>query len=429
MPGSSQAKVLRGILLLLGAGWAVGCTSEDCSSGSGNQEVLASLPIHPLYGRDAGHPWNRIHSAINTWQVRATGKEYFSSDWLGVPEDPRLLSGKTQGAALCLLESLLAEGGNDIEDPLKKCIFQGTLWLLFDWATSHGRNLLADRAATVMKRVAMTEEEIRSLPDNYALAVSSGKFPEQFDPDHPQRPFLPADLGSANGPWIVLGDGSEDSSLPLARHHVEFFEGRSSITVLLRMPDDRKSGLDYVRRLSSKDRTEAIRVTGFPKGTQVALWRRLLAVEKGGRVVPTSITESLQIRVYDYAHLDKMSFQEFFKVVLDRERLFAGQAGGLVPMKESSLEARHLVFLGTVPPDTSEHAMSMHFATGSCFGCHMASGPNGVSLESYARVALRGLPRPDLTVISREQEEERTVRWKCRTSSFQKLEKLWNRAP
>jgi hypothetical protein len=59
--------------------------------------------------------------------------------------------------------------------------------------------------AAVISRLALDPKQIQELPDNYAGAVASGGFPRGFNPNAPDRAYLPADLFDVDGPWVCLG--------------------------------------------------------------------------------------------------------------------------------------------------------------------------------------------------------------------------------
>ena len=61
----------------------------------------------------------------------------------------------------------------------------------------------------------------------------------------------------------------------------------------------------------------------IPTGIQVALVRRMLLIDERGMVVPSPLTENIQLRVLQERD------QRFFEFRLRRTRLFAGEAGGL----------------------------------------------------------------------------------------------------
>lgn len=102
------------------------------------------------------------------------------------------------------------------------------------------RQELQTRLAEVMRRLALTPEEIHSLPNNYERAVASGQFAKEYDPRHPDLPFLPPDLFDLlGGPWVALY-AQGPSSEPVAARHVSTFS-RSSFVIFVRLPGGRKS--------------------------------------------------------------------------------------------------------------------------------------------------------------------------------------------
>src|SRR5439155_20252126 len=107
-----------------------------------------------------------------------------------------------------------APADRTIDDPLQRLFFQHDLWAAFDYAAWYPDDwvfksryepaavALRNRLAKVIGRVALGDRELAALPDNYALAVQSRQYPTDHDPQHPGRPFLPADLFDPAGPWV-----------------------------------------------------------------------------------------------------------------------------------------------------------------------------------------------------------------------------------
>ena len=58
---------------------------------------------------------------------------------------------------------------------------------------------------TLIRRVALTKDEIVELPDTLAATVNSGRFPQEHDPADRFKPFLPADLYAQESSWVCLG--------------------------------------------------------------------------------------------------------------------------------------------------------------------------------------------------------------------------------
>ena len=126
------------------------------------------------------------------------------------------LSQPSHGLALRVLDEFLRTHAETlIRDPLKRAMLQRDLWALFDWSVQQNsvpgrpeykdeKRALQARLAEVMRRLALPQEQIKSLPDNYAQAMASGAFAAQYDPIQPQRIFLPPDLFDPRGPWVCI---------------------------------------------------------------------------------------------------------------------------------------------------------------------------------------------------------------------------------
>src|SRR5205823_2578127 len=133
---------------------------------------------------------------------------------------------------------------------------------------------------------------------------------EKHDPGRSERPFLPPDLFRRDGPWVEL----HDHLTPIAPRHVHDFGARSAFRVFLRLPGGRKATLGYLTKLrdfprtwvpdlsNDRDRRTKLKLNPdlpqFPVGTQAALVRQMLLIDKGGRLAATHVTESVQFRVY-----------------------------------------------------------------------------------------------------------------------------------
>src|SRR5262249_4481250 len=136
-------------------------------------------------------------------------------------------------------------------------------------------------------------------------------FAVKYDADHPERPFLPPDLFRNDGPWAEVE--ADNGSTVIAARHVFDFSGRSAFRVFLRFPEGRQATLDYFMTLHdfpkpsvmSRARGGKVETLGlsqglpqFPVGTQTALVRQLLLVDREGRITATPLTESVQLRVF-----------------------------------------------------------------------------------------------------------------------------------
>jgi hypothetical protein len=165
-----------------------------------------------IYDPNPDHLWNRLHA---TFFVRDD-----LPDTQRLPDvlDPPLwyhtqylLSNPSHKQAVRMLDEFLQTHAENLtRDPLKRAILQRDLWAVFDWAVERRPEHVGDpayekekrelqiRLAEVLRRIALSPEELAALPDNYAQAVASGEFGRDYDPGHRERAFLPPDLFAAH---------------------------------------------------------------------------------------------------------------------------------------------------------------------------------------------------------------------------------------
>ena len=322
---------------------------------NGRQPARGGTRNPGLYDPDPNHIWNRVHRQLHV-RVAADGSAFGADevDPLLWRETAFLLVPPSHAAACKLLDEFLNSGAEKlVKDPLERAVFQHDLWAVFDWVAARpddnpeARHALALRLARIIRRVALTEQEIERLPDNYASAVTSRSFPERYDPRDPVRAFLPPDLLDARGPWVNITDSFTD---PVATQHALAFS-HSEFLVLLNVPGDAAATSSYLKRLWEFPEpfvTDPIALDGerrtqlnldlpqLPSGTRVALVRRMLLVDRTGRIRRTHLTESLQLRVFkdpSRAGLPNgMGFygdQDFFEFRMSRRDMFARHSGGL----------------------------------------------------------------------------------------------------
>lgn len=358
-----------------------------------NEAMAGAQPS--LFHADPAHLWNRLHRHF-TVRTAPSGREhgFDSLDPLFWSDTQYLLMGEPHQKALRLLDEFLRlRGERLIPDPLKRALLQRDLWAVFDWSAGAvglkdhhpaARAALRAKLAHVLWRLALPEEQIHAVPDNYRQAVASGKYATDYDPSLRGRPFLPPDLFDPHGPWVRLTPYRG----PTAPSHVPTFSGRSVFHVFLRLPGGRKATLDYLAKLwhfpnpwSNPDLPQ------FPPGTQVALARRLVLFDANGKLIDTALTESLQIRVFREVPpgwLSGASFraQDFFEFELSRELLLAEVAGGLRPVTQDKGRLRIFgshgldMIAGCVMKENMESCPTAL----SCENCHAASGVH--SLQS-----------------------------------------------
>jgi hypothetical protein len=327
-----------------------------------------SEPSVAVYDSNPSHPWNRLYAALLVRQDRH-GQAY-GEDSLDPPlwmETEHLLAKPSHQRAIQELDEFLGTHAETlVHDRLKRVMLQRDLWTIFDWtvrqysANKHPRydkekQDLQVRLAEALRRLALSPDEIKSLPDNYAQAVASGTFAKEYDSAQRERVFLPPDLFDPHGPWVCINP-SPESDTGVTPMHLINFSGRSGFLVFVRLPEGRKATYEYFQKLWNFPQPYVQGPTfaadqalvnpdlpSFPPGTEVALVRRMAVFDNQGNLAASSITESVQIRVYDaitgteernfgngnIADILKNTGQVFYEVKLSRPLLFSGRNGGL----------------------------------------------------------------------------------------------------
>jgi hypothetical protein len=373
-----------------------------------------------IYDSDSEHLWNRVHRAL--WVRTGPGGKEFGHDRLDPylwRDTKHLLEGESHQKAIAALDEFLAAPGENLfKDPLKRAFLQRDLWAVFDWSTESGEKkhqatsrALQTRLAKVIQRLALTPEQIKELPDNYAAAVASHAFGAKRDADHPEKPFLPHDLLQKDGPWVEVV--IDNSSAVTASRHVLDFGARSAFRVFLRLPQGRQETLAYLAKLNEFPRRWLLNedpkqgllrlnpeLPQFPAGTQAALVRQMLLIDSNGELAATQLTETVQLRVFRaipnlHAEEDPLrgrsrgrgepDTQDSYEFTLERAGLFAGRNGGLRPIRRDEKDFRTQLLVQnhdefeTQTRDDVEKQMGNTMQ--SCRGCH--DRPGIFSVQSY----------------------------------------------
>jgi hypothetical protein len=389
----------------------------------------AAAPGHPepsttIFDSNPSHLWNRLYAALLIREDRH-GTEFGadSLDPLLWPASEHLLTGSSHERAMRVLDEFLqTRAENLIHDPVKHALLQRDLWAVFDWSvlqfpardgSEHGKEKseLQARLAEVLRRLALTPEEVKALPDNYAQAVASGSFAKAYDPANPERPFLPPDLFDPRGPWVCIQPSPESDS-GVAKMHIFNFSGRSGFFVFVRLPEGRKATMDYFQSLwnfpepwvhgpsfAADQSLENPDLPSFPAGTEVALVRRMTLIDNQGDLEASSLTESVQIRVYhavtaaperDFtggmASVIKNSGQDFFEFKLSRPLLFSAKNGGLHAIGRDETEFSTFQTKGgdpiEAPPGLPASVDKPLPELKSCVWCHSGGGVHSLNSRS-----------------------------------------------
>ena len=377
-----------------------------------------------VYHPDPAHLWNRVFRQLYR-RTSLGGEEYGAEEldpllWF---DTTYLLTGPSHQQAIQVLDEFLSTHAETlIHEPLARAMFQRDLWAVFDWLAWQAepypaaRQELETRLARIMRRVALSKEEILSLPDNYALAVESKTYPSDVDAGSPEIPFLPADLFQPGSAWVPLGrEGG-----PVAMTHTEAFPffGRSAFLVFVRSPAGREGTLDFIESLNA----ESIPVTAV--GSDVALVRRMLLIDARGEIILSPLVETIQMRHFSPAQ----SFHEF---ELDRSRLLQGLAGGLTLHQDFFMLFMSHGDVFESPDIPDERAAIPQI----CKACHFEDPPipnSGTtrSIISYSRqpFALPENESPFLFATTVLQEARTVIQWTSAHGTWIALQSLWEQA-
>jgi hypothetical protein len=400
-----------------------------------------SEPSTTLYDANPSHTWNRLYAALLIREDRhGTQLGADSLDPLLWTESEHLLAKPSHERALHALDEFLqTHAENLIRDPVKRALMQRDLWAVFDWSVQQDsrskrprydaeKQQLQARLAEVLRRIALSPQELEALPDNYPQAAASGAFAREYAAAHPDQPFLPLDLFDHRGPWVNI-DASPElyNSGGIAQEHLHAFGGRSGFLVFMRLPEGRKATLAYLQTLWNfpqpwvqfpDPRGDQVVVNpdlpSFPTGTEVALVRQMTLFDSQGNLAPAPITESVQIRVYreitttparyfgsgDMNEIAKDSGQDFYEFKLSRALLFAGKAGGL---RATGRDERELsTFQQQGDDEIEEFDEHPEFkkmwapALQSCLSCHSGGGVRSFnSLDKLFKPNRRQQDPPD----------------------------------
>lgn len=437
-------------------------------------------PPQAIYDKDRGHLWNRVHAALFI-RTGPDGRSYGEDrlEPLLWKDTEHLLTGKSAARAVAVLDEFLRETGESlIDDPLKRAILQRDLWLVANWLAEKPRTDAQERfealLAKVIRRLALSPDQIATLPDNYAAAVASKEYADTFDPEKPEQAYLPPDLFQPGGPWACVGR-TDGPTAP--RHLREDGTNRftnSAFLVFLKLPGGRDATLDFLKRLAAFDEPLLLpnldekskrsfpylpnpALPQWPKGTEVALVRRALLIDSSRKIVASPLTESVQLRVMrtdtpapTAETLEKAdprrgtNRQAFAEFQLRRGALFAGEAGGL---RDASGERDFKTGFNAHPWDEFGERRSPASTAGpfprrsqpfennraSCIGCHRLPGVYSFnSLQDFHFASIRsrrdedgeGPKPPSLIAMTVEEVEQAAIKWKEAQPGWVELRKL-----
>jgi len=363
------------------------------------------------------------------------------------PETRYLLTGDSQRDALACLDSFLhSDVEHAVRDPLKRAIFQHDLWAVFDWVAAGEdfageRRGLEKRLAQAIRRLALTKKQIRTLPNTYGLTVAQGQFAAEYDHRDPSQPFLPPDLFRSNGPWVCI---SAFGDQPTAIAH---FSGRSRFLVFMRLPAGRQATLEYLQKLRSWPEPPIVTsgsggsllnlsVPQFPAGTEVALVRQAILLDTDCELIPTALTESVQIRVcrkitqgtpyMNYINGPSSHDQDLFEFRMRRLLLFAQLTGGLFAVHPGDSEYPTFSTHG-LDPFESRQGERPEPVLERCRACHADSGIHSVQsrIQWMRKPVGRDKANETRFIEPMTWETDVTIVRKQQQRDFQLLRRFW----
>jgi hypothetical protein len=433
-----------------------------CFGAAWQLAALETTAPNTIYDSNPKHLWNRLNETL--FQRTAQDGKKFGLDELDILywfRTQTLLTEPTHQQALAVMDEFIHSHGEKlISDPLKRALLQRDLWELFDWSAKRfwkpeqiqGARELQPRLAKMIRRLALTTNEIAALPDNYAQSVVKG------------LADLPHELFETNGDWVGVSIRGYNP-VQVAPEHLQQFDGHSAFSVMVHMPGGRQAAMDYLESLrrfaqfdhpwmyvsnrmlwvsTNEPRDVLILNTNIPQfatNTEWALARRMCVIDVDGKIQPTPITESIQLRRYckiEPAFSDPNFWMSTNIVQIFHEFQFDKRHNGLlrsVGKDERGFNFVHFRSQGIDPfereyrngsqegPIDSDRIQSEVLKT--CFECHSSRGI--FSVKSYTGdLSPLPIPKPlDLAPVPFTREAMATIYWKQRQYDWGLLQGLW----
>ncbi len=343
-----------------------------------------------------------------------------------------LLEGESNQKLHTLLDQLTARDAKALfPNSREQALVQNALWQVYAYVTldlaeqRDARAALRPKLAAAIRHLSMPPADVEALPDNLS--------------DSGQRE-LPV-LLAQDSAWIALSLKSEK---PVAEAHFNQLAG-SAFTAFLKHPEGRAAGIKLLDELAKAPfplarnehggsffTPDAIPVK-LPDGTQVALLRRMLLIDRAGRAVASPITQTLQIRTRDeraFAQRERMHYQSDARMQefhLERARYLAGDKQSLLAVKPDEREPTVFQAHGFDAYEKEDDRRVQHpVVLDSCAACHR--DPGMASLHSFTRF-FSGIAKenPGLRESTPDHETAITIKALIDKPEWQALQKDWPR--
>jgi len=423
--------------------WAVAGLGQGASAPVTNQSITSSPAA--VYDPDPSHIWNRLFAVFYRRKVSSyvnQKRDETTARWVGpdvldppIGYHPRFVL-EDEPFAKCdeaLDEFLGRQGAELIRDPLKRAVFQRDLWAVFDVlaTTNHSpsrasatasherrRIILQRKLARAIRSLALSQAEIRSLPDTYAAAVRSGAFSD--DPSSNNYDVLPHDLFATNGAWFEI---QLNGHLP---QHTLLVNGRSVFRAFFKSPAGTTNVLEdhfremedwrwrYSAWLTNRIPGEKAKpaperpANALPAGTQLLLLREMICLDKDLQMVPTPVVESVQFRITQKKWTSERLIAR--EAILSRTLLFQGKRGGLRSVSAGEQSIFGYEDLGLLRVDDKGNGAPCVAFPQNCVSCHSTR-----LLWSQAQASSKPARSPSIESISR---------WKEKNGSLDQLRRL-----
>jgi hypothetical protein len=303
------------ILILFAAVSSSKLVAQEASDSPPKAALLPGTP-EPIYSSDPNDSWNRIFYYLFSRRIETrlsdqfpegapfvdgVSTRLFERDEIGDRAiDPLYPSNFVYaGRHLVLTDPAYADFKKALQEalddnrqrsPVARALMQSDLWgaydiLFFPFPRADEKDLgqlrviVLDLIPRLIRKVALTSEEIRSLPDNYSAAVREHSFPDVFAKDSGWTEVL----------WFY----------PRAHDSFAGFRRTSRVFLKLKQPQsDVQQFLDGM-----PDRQESNPIFGLDG---VALVTQLLLIDSQGKLEPTSLTSEIQVRLFETVNRDSI---------------------------------------------------------------------------------------------------------------------------
>jgi hypothetical protein len=406
---------------------------------------LARLEQQPIYSADLHDPWNRIFYLLFTRMVETRLSDDFKDEGPFVPASAmgnpelqatsrtfeRIESGdraidplypnfiSTAGAERILTGPGFADLKQAIEEacaekaprpPLQRALMQADVWSAFDqlsWAQresdamgGHARILLPLLARFIGK-LALTTDEIETLPHNYSIAQTSLNMPRVFD---------------ENSGWIEI-------EWSPGRSHDEMGGDRHAARIFLKPPEKPQLFLTEMNRRVRKH--ELPLPEGIRNLNGAALITEVLLMDRKGRVVPSPLISDLQLRTVTRDGQGNFKSSTVEEYELSRQLMLNNpSSGGFIHRtadEPAYLPASGNDFTFAAPMITERDPKPPILGTlrRRCESCHFETG-----VFTFQMIQFPGRPSPPLRVLHPAADERAlyVAEKKMQSKSFQSLQ-------